>query len=258
MENSSIEVLKDSAVGSLPEPKMDFSEFLGWYTKPTSGKQVTSSTTFRKDTKLYAHWAERTVSDWVSADTVPEGAEILDEKWVYIYTEYKETVTKVEEGTYMFGSFPSGYDKDDQYYEWNRSELTASETTYTKREVSKPVLNSYIYWHWAYPTNSETDTVIGSYKNQKLTAANGDVKYATVWEAFESTSSGQYNDNGSYTIKGHSKCCCNWFRIPVYSQTYTDYKKDIRSKAYFKESATEVTEDENISFVRHMVKYRAK
>lgn len=42
--------------GSLPTPARDGYVFVGWYTSPTGGTEVTSSTTITAGKTLYAHW----------------------------------------------------------------------------------------------------------------------------------------------------------------------------------------------------------
>ena len=46
------------AYGFLPEPSLEGSTFVGWFTEPTGGTQITSQTIFKgaADSTLYAHW----------------------------------------------------------------------------------------------------------------------------------------------------------------------------------------------------------
>ena len=53
---SSKTVAQGRAIGSMPIPVYEHHEFLGWFTDPTDGTEVTSSTIINAGTILYAHW----------------------------------------------------------------------------------------------------------------------------------------------------------------------------------------------------------
>ena len=53
---SSKTVAQGKAIGSMPIPVYEHHEFLGWFTDPTDGTEVTSSTIINAGTILYAHW----------------------------------------------------------------------------------------------------------------------------------------------------------------------------------------------------------
>lgn len=53
---NTMEVLHTTKPESLPEPKHSERKFLGWFTEPTGGEQVTTDTVILKDMGLYAHW----------------------------------------------------------------------------------------------------------------------------------------------------------------------------------------------------------
>ena len=55
---NSITVAPGSALGELPTPEKTGYTFKGWFTDPTSGTQITSSTTINADTSYYAHWVK--------------------------------------------------------------------------------------------------------------------------------------------------------------------------------------------------------
>ncbi|MBQ7116325.1 MAG: InlB B-repeat-containing protein [Clostridia bacterium] len=50
----------NSSCGNLPTPTKDGYSFKGWYTASENGTQITSSTTFTKDTTVYAQWTPNT------------------------------------------------------------------------------------------------------------------------------------------------------------------------------------------------------
>ena len=45
-----------ASLGKLPTPQWDGHEFLGWFTEPVDGIQITGETEIRKDVTYYAHW----------------------------------------------------------------------------------------------------------------------------------------------------------------------------------------------------------
>ena len=252
-----------STYGELPIPTRDYYDFTGWYTSKSGGTQITSSSIVSDDSEItiYAHWSEHEVSDWVPENEVPDGAKTVNEKWLYTYTTFTESWEETDSGTYYYGSFPAGYNSDDQYYGWNRNQLEAFDNGSTKREVGSPEYNSHVFWHWSYYTGagSENNRLISDTYNEAIYNSSGSYRgRATIWEAFESTEDGSYNGDGSYMLKGYSSESWHWFRIDIYRQSYKDYQKVTNSSETEKESSTAVTENENISNVRKYVKYRAK
>ncbi len=55
---SEVKVRANRAIGELPEPVITSGNklFVGWFTEPTGGSQVTPNTSFSKHTTIYAHW----------------------------------------------------------------------------------------------------------------------------------------------------------------------------------------------------------
>lgn len=49
---------KNSKLGTLPEPVRDGYKFLGWYTSPTGGDKVTSTTKVKGNMTLYSRWVK--------------------------------------------------------------------------------------------------------------------------------------------------------------------------------------------------------
>ncbi len=56
--DASKRVFAGDAVGQLPTPTYTGYEFVGWFTDPTSGTQITTSTVVNASTTYYAHWEE--------------------------------------------------------------------------------------------------------------------------------------------------------------------------------------------------------
>ena len=53
---SSQTIDKGASLGTLPSVTKHGYKFAGWYTNPTGGTRITSSTTFSTNTTVYAHW----------------------------------------------------------------------------------------------------------------------------------------------------------------------------------------------------------
>lgn len=281
VNTNSITVYFGGNYGSLPTPRRDYYTFEGWYTAPSGGSLVESNTIVDSSTPhtLYAHWKQNNISDWVSSSAVPYGAEIVDQKWTYTKTETKESNSSSESGwtqagsywkntdtgTNTYAKFPTNsngreyYSTSDQFYKsYSTDVYTGYETNNAKREVSGEQIKSYIYYHWVYPLEElgEDNREIGEYKGKWI----NDGGYANIWESFE----GEYVEYNSradaYEIHGHSTYSYWWNgRIPVYTQTYTDYTKIyqyIRENRL--ESSVEIVAGSDISNVQKLVRYRPK
>lgn len=57
--------LKGTKIGTLNEPTRTGYTFVGWFTAPTGGTQITSSYVVSSDLTLYAHWTEATQSAYI-------------------------------------------------------------------------------------------------------------------------------------------------------------------------------------------------
>jgi len=251
VDTASKDVTYSEAYGTLPTPKKDYHNFTGWYTAANGGTEVTESSiaTMEADQTLYAHWEQKAESGWVKwsslTDEQKNSVKVTDDKWTYTLTQTQEsTETSIDgwteidgswwretgRGTHYYASFPSGYNKNDQYYsKYNKSALSSSENSSTKREVSSAALHTYIYWHWTYKVSgvennyNTYDRLISDTYNEWIPGCG----YATYWVAFESSTNYTYS-NGWYIakttdVKGASSYW--WLRFNVYKQTYVDYEK---------------------------------
>ena len=282
VETKTITVMCNEAIGELPEASRDYYSFEGWFTEKEGGKEITSETvlTTADNFTVYAHWEKNPVSEWVLDTSVPEDAEVIDEKWTYDeksftesqdsaiegWTQYGDYWQQSGSGTFNYASFPAAnyYSTSDQYYKsYKKSAYTSYETSTTKRVASNEA-NGYIFYHYAFPDSySDGNNLIGDYYGEWGPAHT---TQATVWESFYSTSAGtasSYTDAGGsrivYKFPGHSNHSYWWFRLDVRQCTYTDYVKMFKFyKIDSKESASEVTETDNISNIEHWVQYRAK
>ena len=59
VDPSSKEVATGAAIGSMPTPQYAEHNFLGWFTDPSSGTEVTESTVINATTTVHAHWADQ-------------------------------------------------------------------------------------------------------------------------------------------------------------------------------------------------------
>lgn len=225
-----------------------------------------------------------TVSDWVPADSVPSGAKIVEEKWKYDYTETTtssnsslsgwtrdDSKTRYEwvstgSGTYTYAEFPSGYNTSDSYYRsYGKSSKSSSTSGDTRRDYGSSYRDGYIYWHWACEKGRDSGNwFIGGYYNETLYYNSGAYwGQATQWCSFRS---GSQPSKYSSWETGHcgswpGKCYYSewYFELPVYSQSYTDYKKSYTY--YFYKRSYDLWADHDpsgesgVSNVRHYVKY---
>lgn len=228
--------------------------------------------------------------DWVLEDDVPEGANVIGEKWTYTLTT-TETKTSTASsisgwtqtgytwqqsgtGTWKYASYPGGFDTGNSLYgKYNKSALSSNEQATTKRVVGSSSLATYIYWHWTFvdTLNSASDSsnvLVEDAKKYQVLTANVYRDYI-YFDAFESTTNyGTVGPgtNGNidvspmrYAWRGVLGDVSHWWwRFEVYQQTYTDYSKlfsYVRNKEEIKESMTEVVPGDGITNVQHWVKY---
>lgn len=266
--------LVDTPIGDLPTPVRDYYNFVGWFTLPEGGEEVTSSNKYLsvEDVTIYAHWNEKDTSEWVLISALPSNAKIVDRKWTY--TE-KETIKTSNEsmdgytlisskwvesgkGSKEYGTFDSGYNANDQYYNnYYHEPYYASETNTSKRTVVNELTGKYIFWKWYYGSAGNINRTISHTYHD---VAFGSTYYDN-WESKETTDPGYYVDSAyawrcnSLTSKGSYW----WFRIPIYKSTYTDYYKEFEYRRFVdKESSIAVSESDNISNVKEMIRYIEK
>lgn len=277
---SSVEVTFDSTYVGLPtNPTKDYNNFVGWYDE--NGNVVTSSTkvTNASSHTLYAKWTLKPLSPWMPASSLPNGAEVVEQKWTYTKTETTTSTAsslsgwtqtgsswrQTGSGTHYYASYPSGFSTSHSlYFKYNKSALTSYENASNKREVSAASQYTYIYWHWTYRDDSYGhDRLIGDKYSPSSTYLQNNI-YFHAFETTESASlrSGSTKVYNSTTLStppkfGSSKW---WYRFSVYKQTYTDYEKLYSYKKVTNglESATQVYASDTVSNVQHMIRYREK
>ena len=229
---------------------------------------------------------ETAQSDWVLASKVPAGAKITATKYTYDLTKLEETTSssptmagwtlsssawkKSSSGTYAYANYPSGFDTGYAYYKkYEKSALKASESTSAKREVSAAKLKSYIYWHWNYLLGTPGPLDNRYVNDHECGEYVPDGKYYTFchFSAFESTTNLTESDSSGEVFKfntgNYDDVSWWWYKLPVYEQTYTDYKKEYRftrttvEKSGL-ESKTDPTGQPDVSNVQKWVKYLKK
>lgn len=280
----------EESIGNLPTATRDYYDFVGWFTDKEGGTQITSDYKFLQpqDVTLYAHWNQHPVSDWVTANNVPSGAQIVNRKWTYTRTTYQESTATslagfdcydsywVESGRGSFAytrEFPSGYSKDDWYYQnINRDPYSAYENQTNKRTVNCRWNNDYIYWHWMYDTNYANGVSNRAIYDRYGVGPTNNYLYK-YFGAFESQTDYTGGDNGycnnlnirNYIVPDRTswdQCqgATRWFRFKYYICDYVDYYKVFK---YVKvENNLETTNDPSgesgVSNVVEYVQYRAK
>lgn len=273
VDRESDEKLVDTPIGDLPVPTRDYHYFDGWYTLPVGGEEVTATTSYltTDDVIIYAHWTEKEVSGWTSANSLPTGAKVVDRKWTYTeketikstnesmegYTLVGSTWIKSGNGSKRYASFPDGYNTNDQYYQSiSYGPYETYETNTNKRTVSNE-LDSYIFWHWCYKTTTghEGNRYIESHQGYGQAGY-----YYGEWEAFNLSDPGTYTENAGWRSDYTTGVYSYWYyRIIVYKSTYTDYYKEFEyMRRVDKESSTPVSESSTISNVKEMVRYIEK
>ena len=264
-----------STYGTLPTPTRNYYTFEGWYTAASGGSKITSSSTVSNASNhtLYAHWKQKGVSDWVLASDVPSGVEIVNTKWTYTRTETTtstssslsgwtqtgSTWNKSGSGSHYYASFPSGFNtSDSRYSKYKGNAISSYENSTNKRSVSGSSVATYVYYHWSYAlsgNHSEGNRLVGSYNGEYINGCG----YATIWECFESTTNSTAYADSCFKFTGHSTYSYWWYKVPVYSQTYTDYQKVYSYKKVTScTSTTEVSNGGEISNVKKYVQYREK
>lgn len=261
-------VFYGSAFGELPTPTLDYHTFDGWFTE--DGTEVTADTimTEAKDITLTAHWTQNDASDWVLASDVPEGAEIVNQKWTYdLTTNITSSSSSVSgytlyDSTWVWGSYGS-------WSSWSKTTATASDS---RQVETKTVTDQAAYTNYKYYVYRTSDGWgYGTY-NYYTGSSHG---YCTIYDEINlsyalpvyNSSLGTYGPYNSsmFSHSGDSY----WFYSGsnyVAAVTHTEYRYRDRSKVYTyyhtkteaKESFSEVTASDTVSNVQKWVQYRAK
>lgn len=244
--------------GTLPTPKRDYYNFIGWFTKADGGEQVFTSTapTSASDVTLYAHWTQNAISDWVKASEMPTDAEVVNTKYTYTLRSY----------TTSGSSSMSGWTKyDTQRTSWGAwSGWSTSNPSNGVRNVeSRSVYDhtEYHYYRWkkgnyVYTYNPGGYTLEEKWFTYELPKSSinndndiryaGSDTYANRWIKANSS----YNHSVSTTFTRTINRTEWRYQDPVY--TYYYYKDEN------KEATTNPSGQSNVSNIQEWVQYRAK
>ena len=193
--------------------------------------------------KTYTETATVGWSDW--SETKPAGVEdsLIESKTQYRSSKYETKTSyntsesgwtrkssdweKANSGSVTYvKSWPGGFHTGNALYgTYNKTPVSASETDTAKTVVNSEAVSGYIYWHWCR----------GSYTAGPINRRVSDVcegEFQT-FHAFFSTSNASSTDasganGGNCKYYPNSGCCKDtywYFQIPVYTQSYTNYKK---------------------------------
>ena len=193
--------------------------------------------------KTYTETATVGWSDW--SETKPAGVEdsLIESKTQYRSSKYETKTSyntsesgwtrkssdweKANSGSVTYvKSWPGGFHTGNALYgTYNKTPVSTSETATAKTVVNSEAVSGYIYWHWCR----------GSYTAGPINRRVSDVcegEFQT-FHAFFSTSNASSMDasganGGNCKYYPNNGCCKDtywYFQIPVYTQSYTNYKK---------------------------------
>lgn len=288
-------VMWNTAIGELPTPTKDYYTFLGWYTAPTGGTEVTSQweMTALEDVTIYAQWEQNALSEWVKASEVPEGAQIENQKWSYTLTTNTESRETSLDGYTQVGSywvesgkgsknyspyFPSTFNTSHWIYtSFAKQAMSGYETETTKRVVTNKWAG-FVYWHWMYSVayaNSTNRTISdrSGWNDQYGNQIKDQGYYYGNFYAFLSAADCTYLDKSYCCSRNQASYYCHdilpsdktgigtprFFRFNYYVSNYVDYYKIFQyQKVEQLESETQIEASDTVSNVQEWVQYRAK
>ena len=225
------------------------------------------------------------ISDWVAADSVPAGAEVVDRKWVYdqrIYLDSREpnlsgyTLQNADwiyagSGSTYYASVPSGFDTGHWLYaQLANSAYTGYQTETSWRDVSNQ-WTGYVYWHWMYEIGGVTEWSTREFGlNRVFNDFRGwaDGYNFTVFTAFLSTNGCRQHwaSNGNPMYYDCTDEYGKWiddgqlgfWRFDYYTSSYTDYYRLFHyvRYEYNLESASPLYESDTIYNIREYAKYK--
>ena len=172
-------VVDGSAIGELPEIDGDFGTFLGWFTEPEGGEEITAETEITRDRTFFAHWE------------YPEPPEPIDppEPEVQVWTvtfdavggEISGAATRSVTNECAVGALPDAAKADYKFLGW----YTGAEDG--EAISSKTVITSDVrfFAHWAFegitiePIDDCSTEIDGSF-SLKINVTSGSTPTVTV------------------------------------------------------------------------------
>ncbi len=249
---------------NLPTPKRNYYNFTGWYTSSSGGTQVTSSTVAKASdsTTLYAHWSQKSESDWVLESNAPSNAKITGQKWTYDYTSTKSSSN----------SYEPGWTQYDSSWRWSDYGSWSSwQNSYVSKSDSRDVQTQYINptYRTEYNYSRYRSAPVGSCKVGPTKGTWGGA-YCGYYQEHGWGSKLPWQQNQGFDIWWDSQSGIlngGWFnetsRQVEVTSGYTQYRYRDRSKIYTyyhkkvesRESSTSVSSGGSISNVKKYVKY---
>ena len=266
VSQASKKVTYGNTFGELPVPQRDYCTFAGWYTKKEASNDDTAVTadtvaTSSNDITLYANWKLNEPSEFVLASEVPDGAQIINQKWTYTLREYKESSSSSLSGYTKYDTKRTGWGgtQGPVYSDpsngirnvWSESYVTSSnyKTVYHYYRYSVNYSGGYGSYaqsssypnYYEYNFDSPLEYYGDVYGHAGYKWWYSSTNYVTLYQRSPFTTQEWVSDN--YGTRWY-------YQDPVY--TYY-YYRDLD-----KESASDPTGQSNVSNVQKWVQYRAK
>ena len=229
-----------------------------------------------------------TPSGWIPLEQLPAGATIIDQKWLYDYTERTESFEKSMPGWTQNGSdwkevanhasFPGTFDQNHELYKtFLKAPVDEFVTDDAKRVVKANRFKGYVYWHFMYNVAYHVTTERAISDRYGSWDVYGNNTTSGFWygyfSAFTSSVDCPYLDNYYCCSRNQPSYDCRnvipesikanlgagtprYFRFSYYECEYTDYKKLYKySRTTQKESFEEVFPSDSISNITVWVRY---
>lgn len=265
--------------GTLPTPKRDYYNFIGWFTKADGGEQIFDSTIpdSASNVTLYAHWTQNSISSWVKASEMPAGAEVINRKYSYTLTSYTTSSSSSLSGWTKYDT-KSAWGNYGSWSSWSDTKATASDS---RQVETQSVVDYYdyktVYHYFRYSTKRVADGKGGSNVPTSTYGSNYytyDFDYQLTIKGATGSGGAQgykyyYNASTGNTISGNyiTVWKCPTFTTKEVTKTHykTQYRYRDRSLVYtyyFKKTENKETSTyptgANISNIQEWVQYRAK
>lgn len=155
---SSVKAKYDSAWGTLATASKPGYVFLGWYTKPDGGTQVTSSTIVRDNLTVYAHWRPITYTIRFNPNADNGEGEVT-------------------------GEMPSIKVEYDQMVNLPANEYAKTVKVPAEDEGGEVLKKSSVFKGWSYDAKSLTSSLADKASIMNLTRKDGDViDFYAIWD----------------------------------------------------------------------------
>lgn len=269
--NTSTTVKANEQYGTLPTPKRDYYNFKGWYTAATGGRKVTATTlvTTQSAHSLYAQWELKPLSGWVLASDAPSSAQIVNKKWTYTKTTYKESNQSTMSGYTLYNTV-STWGEYGAWSAWSKTAATSSDSRQVETKTVTDQAGYTQYRYWRYKQNGASRIHWCATLGKNYWGGTWYQDY-TSWsnspKAVYDSSYGKCSCHGSVVAYGTSSNLYYWEEtrwIPAVTHTEYRYRDRVRIYTYYfvkqenLESTTEVTASDTITNVKAYVQYREK